>query len=207
MKSSSTNWRKRVGPLFTPLKFADHDWLPKAAQRYRSVVHAAGRHPVAAKLLRHLLPADHMSESIEGNALKSVPAWATLPAAAQRHLIRRLGTIACAPYLRHVIDKSGLEKVRRSIDPECHREALATRERLVSTDLRREFHSALESDQLGAFVAAVGLALVRQTVANEQRFLLFRLKYLFPRLAWRAPLPELSCDHGQLIALLTADVE
>lgn len=162
---------------------------------------------MAAKLLRRRLPLDRTTESIKADALESVPAWATWPAAAQRQLIRRLGTIACAPYLRYLVNKSDLEKLRKSIDLENHREALASRGSLVSTDLGVEFAEALNSSQLGAFVAAIGLNLIRQTIPDEQRFLLFRLKYLFPQLAWRTALPELNCNRERLMALLNPEVD
>lgn len=203
-----TDWRKRAGRLFTPLRFVDHDWIPKVARHYRSVLHAASKYPVAAKLLRRQLPLGPATVSIEANLLRATPTWATWPAAAQRHLIRRLGTIACAPYLRLLINKSELEKLHKSIDLESHREALAARDRLVFTDLSAEFDEALNADQLGTFVAAIGLAIVRQTIPDEQQFLLFRLKYLFPRLAWRASLPELNCNRELVMVFLdpSADV-
>lgn len=202
--AGGAEWRKLAARILVPMRFVDRDWLPGAARQCRSILHEASRYPAAAKVLRRFLPNDLDTAAIQRDALETGPSWASWPAAAQRHLVRRLGTIACAPYLRLVVSKSELDTIRRSIDPDIHREALAMRDVLVHTDIRAEFDDAMNADRLASFVAAVGIAVLRQTIPDRQRFLLFRLKYLFPQLAWRVSLPELTCNGEFTIALLEA---
>ncbi len=202
MTVAGTDWRKLAGQVFAPLRFVDREWLPMAARHSRSILATASKCTVAAKVLRRYLPDESVSAPIGPDALKTAPSWATWPAAAQRHLVRRLGTIACAPYLRLLVSKPELDKVRGSIDPDSHREALSMHAGLVYTDIRAEFEEALSADELAPFIATVGIAILRQTVPDRHRFLLFRLKYLFPRAAWRPSFPELTCNSELLLALL-----
>lgn len=207
MKFDHTNWRQLANRLFAPIDFIDHSWLPKTLRHYKTVVHAAASHPLAARALRRGMAPGTDMPPVERDALRSAPGWADWPAAAQRDLIRRLGVVACAPYLRGIINRRELEVVRRSIDEDVLRLALGSRTRLVSSDLGEAFADALSANELNAFVAAVGMAVIRTTIPEQQGFLLFRLKYLFPKIAWRQPLAALHCDQEALLALLESPPE
>ena len=204
---AGAKWRKRVERIFPSVSLVDHSWLPSATRHTRSVLRAAASHPVAARVLRRRLPPDQDMLAVDPREMQSLPNWADWSAGAQRHLIRRLGAIGCAPYLRLLINKSELDIVRQSIDADVLREALRAEKRLLATEIGKEFDVALQANDLGAFVAAVGLGIVRATIPERQRFLLFRLKYLFPQLAWRASLPALRCNQEELLLLLESGPE
>ena len=192
-------WKRCADRFQTPFEFIEQGWFGPLDQAHRALASLARSSTSARRMLREMLPLPE-SELSAVAELVDVPHWATWTAAAQRHLIIRIGAIASGPALRHAITRTQRVAIARAIDADLHREALDDRPRLVETDLRAELERAIDADDVAPFIAAVGLGAITSTLPHRHGFLSFRLRYLFPR---RAELDaELHCNVPAIEALL-----
>ncbi len=193
------HWKRCAGYFQAPFEFIERGWFGPLDQAHRALAALARSSTTARRMLSDMLPAPDPEHSATAD-MDDVPGWATWTAAAQRHLIVRIGAIACGPALRLAITRTQLVAIRRAIDVDLHREALDARPKLVETDLRAGLGDAIEADDVAAFFAAVGLDAISSTLPQRHRFLSFRIRYLFPR---RAELDtELHCNVAAIEALI-----
>ncbi len=137
------------------------------------------------------------------SSLQPQQQWLLLENRLQKQLARRLGSLACATFIRTSVKKEAVKKLSTVLGHAQYR-ALLTQPALPVTGLHKtDFDNALLNAQIADFLTAVGVALLELTLHDADPFFKLRIKFVFPpRCLNLRPQQPLAMEKEELAAVI-----
>ena len=201
-QGTTIEWAKRASGIFTPLRAIDRSWFPDPLREASGLIDAAMLSQAARRILCRCL---QQRDLLVGIDAARTPSWAAEGSTAQRRIVLRLGSLACAPAMRRTVDKDERRALLHAVGEAVYHEALAPGPALIDEDVEADFREAVRCGNALHFIAAMGMSVLQAALPQDAVFVERCVRYLFPARAWTQHRVDVACDRERVARLLAAE--